>query len=99
MRRLSPETRLRFRGRLFRVMAIAAIAGIALAISRLFEALLDTGFHPGRAVAVEVLVLCGWSLIAWISHRVNRYKEDPRTWAVLTVVGLIWAALLLNRMG
>jgi hypothetical protein len=99
MSHLSQETRERLRERLFGVMSIAAIAGIALGASGLFGALMDTGFRPGRTAAVQAVVLCGWGLIAWISYRVKRQKEFPATWAVLLVVALGWAALLINRMG
>lgn len=99
MYRLSQETRELWRDRLFGVMSVAAIAGITLGVTGVFGALMDTGFRPDRRAGVEALALCGWILIACISYRAKRYKEFPQTWAVLTVVALIWAALLLNRMG
>ena len=99
MRGLSRDARERWLGRLSRVLSIASVAGIALGVAGLLGALMDTGFRPGRRVAVEALALCGWVVIAVIAYRGKRYNEFPRTWAVLTVVALIWAALLLNRAG
>lgn len=99
MPHLTQDARERWLGRLFQVLSIAAIAGIALGVAGLFGALMDTGFRPDRSAAVQGLALCGWVVIAVVAYRGKRYNEFPRAWAILTVVGLIWAAILINRAG
>jgi len=82
---------------------IASIVGITFALGTLLSQLLDVGFDLGRAnvsrLAVNGLSLCGWCLICFVCYRASRRNETPASWSILAVVGLVWAALLLNRAG
>lgn len=101
MPRLSETERHLWMGRLMGAAWIGAIAGITFALQGLGSALMDSGLNPAgvprRTAALYLACLCGWGLVAYIGHRWKKHGEFPRTWAVLSVVGLGWATILLNR--
>ena len=99
-----PHTR---RGRAFAALLaglwIASIAGLALTLGSFGSRLMDVGFHPGalgwRIAAIHAICLAAWAVIAWVARRGTRRNQVPPAWSILTLVGLVWAAILLNRAG
>src|SRR5690242_1964118 len=95
------------RGRALRTLLsvawVASISGITLGLSGLWSLLMDVGFHPSqlrlKPVAVEGLALAAWGVITWVAWRGARRNLAPPAWSILTVVALVWAAILLNRAG
>lgn len=76
MPRITEAARRLWFGRLMGAAGIAAIAGITLSLSALFDAFMNAGFNLAtvawRRVAVESVIICGWGLIAFIARRWNR---------------------------
>lgn len=106
---LSEAERSRWLYHLFRVLAAAAIAGIALTLDDLLATLMDAwsdpralGLNPRRIgldAAAEVTTLCAWAVVAWLARRVTHHRKNPQEWAVLLVIALGSLAMLLNRAG
>jgi hypothetical protein len=101
---LLPDTR---RGRSYRklleIAYVASIAGITLTLRDLIAALLNARFNPGglpaELLAFSGVLLVGWGLVGWMAYRGSRRGLAPPTWSYAVVVGLSWAAILLNRLG
>jgi hypothetical protein len=104
MNREFPRSRngVRYR-RLLGVLGVAAIVGIAFAVSSIVGTLLDGPIRPGgvawKAVASNALVLLGWVWIGILGYRAVRRNLAPPTWAILFGVGVGWAALLVDHVG
>lgn len=106
---VSEAERSRWLYNLFRVLAVAAIAGIALSLHDLCGTLMDASLDPralgldprrvGLDAASEVTTLCAWVLVAWLARRVTHHRKNPQEWAILLVVALGSLAILLNRAG
>ncbi|HKP75424.1 MAG TPA: hypothetical protein VJT67_07750 [Longimicrobiaceae bacterium] len=103
MKQLPPTRRGRWFGRILGGAWIASIAGIVLTLNALFSRLLDVGFDPAglglKFLALTTVTLCGWALICVVGYRGSRRNEMPPSWALLTIVGLAWVAILINRTG
>lgn len=82
---------------------IASIVGAALTLGSLVSRLMDVGFRPNdlgwKVAAIYGICLTGWALIGWTSRPGPHRNHAPPSWVILAIVGLVWAALLVNRVG
>ncbi|HET7463011.1 MAG TPA: hypothetical protein VFJ82_17290 [Longimicrobium sp.] len=93
-------------GRLYRkilgVVWVLSIAGITLTLSSLASALMNAGLSPAQLGAKVLLLnsvlLAGGALMSWMAYRGNRRNLVPPTWGIVTLVALVWAGLLINRL-
>lgn len=88
-----PDTRSgRILRRIFTVVLVASIIGLADQVRSLFWILL-TG--EGRDPVRVLLMLIGWGLLGWSGYKVYRHKLAPSMWVVGLVPVLTWIYLLL----
>jgi len=85
------------------IFYVVSIAGLTLTLRELAARLLQDGFDMHRLeagfLAFTAIQLAGWGLICWTTHRGSRRSLAPPAWVYAAVVGLSWAAILLNRGG
>jgi hypothetical protein len=93
------------RARLYRkilgVTWVMSISAITLVLSSVASALMDAGFDPGRVagkvILLNGLLLLGGGLMCWMSYRGSRRNLMPPAWGMVTLVALVWTAILVNR--
>lgn len=84
------------------VVWVISISGITLTLAGFVSALMDVGFNPAgiglKEYGLTAILLLGSSLMCWMAYRGNRRNLMPPTWGMVTLVALVWAGLLLNRL-
>jgi hypothetical protein len=103
MTREMPQTR---RAGLYRKILgavwVVAISSITLTLARMASELMDVGLDPvhldAKKTIINVLLLIGAGLMGWIGWRGSRRNLMPPAWGMVTLVAIVWAALLFNRL-
>jgi hypothetical protein len=75
--------------KLLGVLWIASIVGLTLSGSGLLDTLVDAPFNPPDLVRRRslkyTLMIVGWCLIAWLSHRGTRRNLAPPEWSLVLI--------------
>ncbi|HEX8394246.1 MAG TPA: hypothetical protein VF665_18020 [Longimicrobium sp.] len=91
----------RYFRRLMLVVGVGAIVGIADQTRVLLwiglKHLAGTSEPVSEAIA-PVILLAGWLLMAWCAAQVVHRRRAPPTWAILTIVVLLWLRIGLHAL-
>jgi hypothetical protein len=86
--------------RLLGILLVASIVGITLSVSDVVGRAFDVPARLGtRVILLNVVMVLGWGLVAWLAHQGRKLHRAPPSWAILVVVALGWAAVLINHFG
>lgn len=99
---LPPTHRAQIYRKILGVVWVMSISGLTLTLSKFVSALMDVGFNPGqlgwKQLLLTAILLLGGALTCWMAYRGSRRNLMPPTWGMATIVALVWAGLLLNRL-
>ena len=101
-RELPPTRRALLLRKLMGGVWVMSISAISVTLWDFTSRLMDVGFNPAglgwRELVLTAILLLNGSLMCWMAYRGNRRNLMPPTWGLVTLVTLVWAALLLNRL-